>query len=90
MANVKISALPEYSGNPTGGYSVFNNSGETTTYKVRNYNLFGANNTLGGDFPFFVGSGNTAGGGIGSTGIIGIGNNISGGSGSARGTTRLP
>ena len=81
MANVKISALPEYSGNPTGGYSVFNNSGETTTYKVRNYNLFGANNTLGGDFPFFVGSGNTAGGGIGSTGIIGIGNNISGGSG---------
>ena len=78
--SVYISNLPEYSGNPTGGYSILNNSGETTTYKVRNYNLFGANNTPGGDFPFFVGSGNTAGGSIGSTGIIGIGNNISAGS----------
>jgi hypothetical protein len=84
MANTKISQLPEYSGNPTGGYSVLNNSGETTTYKVKNYNLFGASNTLNCEFPFFVGSGNTAGGGMSSTGIIGIGNNIS--AGSSRGT----
>jgi hypothetical protein len=80
MANTKVSQLPEYSGNPTGGYSVFNNSGETTTYKIKNYNLFGANNTDAGSiFPFFVGSGNTAGGGVGATHIIGIGNNISAG-----------
>lgn len=84
MANTKISQLPEYSGNPTGGYSVLNNSGETTTYKVKNYNLFGADNTLNCEFPFFVGSGNTAGGGMSSTGIIGIGNNIS--AGTSRGT----
>jgi hypothetical protein len=78
--SVYISNLPEYSGNPTGGYSVFNNSGETTTYKIKNYNLFGANNTDAGSiFPFFVGSGNTAGGGVGATHIIGIGNNITAG-----------
>jgi hypothetical protein len=84
MANTKVSQLPEYSGNPTGGYAVFNNSGETTTYKIKNYNLFGANNTDAGSiFPSFVGSGNTAGGGAGATHIIGIGNNIS--AGAARG-----
>ena len=61
MANIKISQLPEYSGNPTGGYSVLNNSGETTTYKVRNYNLFGNLNNIGSNslYPFLVGSGNT-------------------------------
>lgn len=61
MANTKISQLPEYSGNPTGGYSVFNNSGETTTYKIKTRNLFGDTNTIGSaaKYPFVVGSGNT-------------------------------
>jgi hypothetical protein len=79
MSNVKISALPEYSGNPTGGYSVFNNSGETTTYKVRNYNLFGNLNTIGADskYPFVVGSGNTL---DNLTNVaIGYGNTMTGG-----------
>jgi len=38
MANVKISELPEYSGNTTGSWLVMNNSGETTTYKVKKEN----------------------------------------------------
>jgi hypothetical protein len=38
MANLKISQLPEYSGNTSGSYLVMNNSGETTTYKVKKEN----------------------------------------------------
>jgi hypothetical protein len=45
MANVKISALPEYTGNTYNGYFVWNDSGETQTYKTKystglSYNLF--------------------------------------------------
>jgi cytoskeletal protein CcmA (bactofilin family) len=35
MANVKISQLPEYTGNTSGSWLVMNNSGESTTYKVQ-------------------------------------------------------
>lgn len=35
MANTRISQLPEYTGSTTNGYMVFNNSGETTTYKYK-------------------------------------------------------
>ena len=38
MSNVKISELPEYSGNTTGSWLVMNNSGETITYKVKKEN----------------------------------------------------
>jgi hypothetical protein len=38
MANLKISQLPEYSGNTSGSYLVMNNSGETITYKVKKEN----------------------------------------------------
>lgn len=34
MSNVKISQLPQYTGNTAGTWLVMNNSGETTTYKV--------------------------------------------------------
>ena len=39
MSNVKISQLPEYTGNTTGVYLVMNNSGETATYKVKKETL---------------------------------------------------
>lgn len=35
MPNVKISALPEYTGNTQGAYLVMDDSTETTTYKVK-------------------------------------------------------
>lgn len=38
MSNVKISQLPEYTGNTSGSWLVMNNSGETTTYKVKKEN----------------------------------------------------
>ena len=34
MSNIKISQLPEYTGNTTGFYIPVNNAGETTTYKT--------------------------------------------------------
>jgi len=45
MANTKISQLPEYTGNTYNGYVIWNDSGETTTYKTKystglSYNLF--------------------------------------------------
>jgi hypothetical protein len=39
MANVKISALPQYTGSTREGWTIFNNSGETTTYKTKVENL---------------------------------------------------
>lgn len=79
MANTQISALPEYSGNPTGGYSVFNNSGQTTTYKIKTQNLFGNTNTIGSaaKYPFVVGSGNTLNNILNVA--IGYGNTMTGG-----------
>lgn len=38
MSNVKISQLPEYTGNTSGSWLIMNNSGETTTYKVKKEN----------------------------------------------------
>jgi hypothetical protein len=38
MSNLKISQLPEYSGNTSGSWLIMNNSGETTTYKVKKEN----------------------------------------------------
>jgi hypothetical protein len=35
MSNLKISQLPEYTGNTYNGYVIWNDSGETTTYKTR-------------------------------------------------------
>jgi hypothetical protein len=34
MANTKVSQLPEYTGNTYNGYVIWNDSGETTTYKT--------------------------------------------------------
>lgn len=48
MANTKISQLPEYTGSTLGGFMVFNNSGETTTYK---YELPVDLGNLGGGSP---------------------------------------
>jgi hypothetical protein len=40
MANIKISALPQYSASTTTGtWLVLNNSGQTTTYKIQKENL---------------------------------------------------
>ena len=39
MPNVKISALPEFTGNTQDAYLVMNDSTETTTYKVKKENL---------------------------------------------------
>jgi hypothetical protein len=38
MSNVKISSLPSYTGNTSGSWLVMNNSGETTTYKIKKEN----------------------------------------------------
>ena len=47
MSQIKISALPLYTGNTTGVYLVMNNSGETTTYKVTKETLIGSSGTSG-------------------------------------------
>jgi hypothetical protein len=39
MPNVKISALPEFTGNTQDAYLVMNDSTQTTTYKVKKENL---------------------------------------------------
>jgi hypothetical protein len=39
MANVLISNLPEYTGSTRQGWSIYNNSGETTTYKTKIENV---------------------------------------------------
>jgi len=39
MANVKISQLPEFTGNTSGSWLVMNDSGQTTTYKVKRENM---------------------------------------------------
>lgn len=39
MANVKISALPLFSGQTDGTWLVLNNSGETTTFKIQKENF---------------------------------------------------
>lgn len=46
MANVKISQLPEYTGNTSGSWLIMNNSGETTTYKVQKENIIPAGSGL--------------------------------------------
>lgn len=40
MANVKISQLPEYTGNTHQTWFVINDSGETTTYKIQKQDIF--------------------------------------------------
>ncbi len=42
MANVKISQLPNYTGNTQNTWLVINDSGETTSYKVQKQYLFAA------------------------------------------------
>jgi len=48
MANVKISNLPLYTGNTDGGYFVFNNSGETESFKINKSEVFFISNVLQG------------------------------------------
>lgn len=38
MPDLKISQLPEYTGNTSGSWLIMNNSGQTTTYKVKKEN----------------------------------------------------
>ena len=57
MANVKISDLPEYTGNTQNTWLVMNDSGETTSYKVQKEYFFAAagfswvNPGTGGAYP---------------------------------------
>jgi hypothetical protein len=57
MANVKISNLPEYTGNTQNTWLVMNDSGETTSYKVQKEYFFAAagfswvNPGSGGAYP---------------------------------------
>jgi hypothetical protein len=57
MANVKISNLPNYSGNTQNAWLVMNDSGETTSYKVQKEYFFAAagfswvNPGSGGAYP---------------------------------------
>ena len=46
MSNVKISQLPEFTGNTSGSWLIMNNSGQTTTYKV-NINTIGTLSSSG-------------------------------------------
>lgn len=39
MPDLKISQLPEYTGNTSGSWLIMNNSGQTTTYKVNQQNF---------------------------------------------------
>ena len=47
MSNVKISQLPEFTGDPAGIYLVMNNANETTTYKVLRESVLGSSGTAG-------------------------------------------
>ena len=47
MSNVKISQLPEYTGNTTGVYLVMDDHTLTTTYRVSRENIIGASGTSG-------------------------------------------
>ena len=47
MSNIKISQLPEYTGNTSGSWLVMNDSGETTTYKVERENMLSGMATTG-------------------------------------------
>ena len=47
MSNTKISQLTEFTGDTTGTYLIINNSGETTTYKVKKETLIGETGTSG-------------------------------------------
>jgi hypothetical protein len=57
MANVKISQLPNYTGNTQNAWLVINDSGETTSYKVKKEYFFAAagfswvNPGTGGNYP---------------------------------------
>ncbi len=48
MADVLISALPQYTGVTSSGWFIFNNSGETTTYKANVYEIFNNGSTFYG------------------------------------------
>lgn len=48
MSNVKISNLPLYTGNTDGGYLIFNNSGETESFKINKSELFFISNVIQG------------------------------------------
>lgn len=48
MADVLISSLPQYTGVTSSGWFIFNNSGETTTYKANVYEIFNNGSTFYG------------------------------------------
>ena len=47
MSNVKISQLPEFTGDPAGIYLVMNNANETISYKVLREAIIGSTGTSG-------------------------------------------
>lgn len=82
MSNLKISQLPEYTGNTNGTWLIMNNSGETTTYKVKKENwVFPYNGTATITGSLNVSSSFSTtnysiinGVGIGNRGLTGVGN----------------
>lgn len=59
MSNLKISQLPQFTGNTSGSFLVMNNSGETTTYKVLKENYvfpYNGNATITGSLYSTTGS----------------------------------
>ena len=82
MSQIKISGLPEYTGNTTGVYVVMNNSGETETFKVTKETLIGASGSSGTSGSSGVNGTNGSSGTSGASGSSG-----STGSGGTSGTS---
>ena len=76
MSNLKISQLPEWTGNTDGFYFPGNNSGETTTYKITKETLFsggsGTSGTSGSSGTSGINGTNGTSGVSGSSGTSGV------------------
>lgn len=59
MANLKISELTEFTGNPIGTYLVIDNSSQDTTYKVKRENFILPNPILTSTYGLFSQTGNS-------------------------------
>jgi hypothetical protein len=72
MSNLKISQLPEWTGNTDGFYLPANNSGETITYKITRETLIGAAGTSGSSGTSGINGTNGTSGVSGSSGTSGV------------------
>ena len=71
MSNVKISQLPEFTGDPAGVYLVMNNANETTSYKVLRETVIGSSGTAGSSGTSGVAGSSGTSGAAGSSGTSG-------------------